>query len=218
MAISIPRIYEKNGATPAELIQESIREGKEIGKIYSVRKFNPERGKRDAIASAIRACNMYMGAGGNFKDGCLYREKGLPESWRSHNGDGSGVLRVVCDHAVPVRELVRRHLDENQSIESLIFSPVVRISEDTNSRLTKGGYAKKGHKTGFPLHRYSHLEGIQLVTHFGDEVNPATWSDGEHWRLVFSTEELKTILRLVLPSEELKKIQTELGITEQNSG
>ena len=115
-----------------------------------------------------------------------------------------------------MRELVRRHLEEEQSIESLIFSPVVRISENTNSRLTKEGYAKKGHKTGLPLYRYSYV-GIQLITHFGDEVDPATWSDGEHWRLVFSTEELKTILRAVLPPEKLKKIQTELVIGDQNS-
>lgn len=177
------------GATPALLIKENIEIGKRIVDVYKEAKFYRKLKTQEAIATIIRNCNGTLGASGNFKNGCLYRQKGLQEFWKSKSGE-----KVVCDHAIPVSELVRMHVEEGELIERLIFSPVVRISLEANDKLTRSGYAKSGFKTGFPLFRYSHIN-IEIVTHNGASVDPAIWTDKDHMTLVRSTSELAPILK-----------------------
>jgi hypothetical protein len=189
MAIKFHKSQIK-GVTPLLLLQDNIYYGKKIVEVTREHvKYYRELRINEAIAKIIRQCNGTLGAAGSQKNGCLYRENGLPEFWKKNNSEN-----VICDHAVPVTELVRMHVNEGIPIEELIFYPVVRIKKSTNDTLTKIGYAKGGTKIGFPLFRYSHLENIQLLTHHGDPVDPKTWTTQDHWRLVKSTPELKDIL------------------------
>lgn len=179
---------KQEGATPALLIRDEINIGMQYKEVALKSRFYRRLRTNEKVAQTIRACNNTLGMNGSFKNGCLYREKGLSEYWKKGNGE-----MVVCDHAVPVSELVRLHQEEGEPLERLILSPVVRITISSNSDLTVKGYAKKGHKRGFPLYRYS-LIGMRVVTHLGTEVDPATWTDDDHWGLVASTEELKPVL------------------------
>lgn len=146
-----------------------------------------------AIADTIRQCNHILGCGGNFKNGCLYREKGLPSAWRKDQGDDA---RVTCDHAIPVTELVRQHMRENMELKQLIFSPVVRIRQTTNATMTSQGLAKNGFRRGFPLSRYKNERvDVEIVTYRGDDVDPNIWTDRDHWALVAKTEELFEVLK-----------------------
>ena len=177
-------------ATPERVIQEVIKIGKKYRDAAEGSEFYKELRVNHKIAETIRDCNNFLGMGGNFKNGCLYREKGLDDFWKRGNGE-----EVVCDHAVPVTELVKQHKDDEVPIQILIFSPVVRITKASNNKLTKYGKAKTGHKMGFPLYRYSHIEGMRIVTHQGVEIpSLKKWTDGEHWELIHSTEELKNVL------------------------
>ncbi len=176
------------GATPAALIIDVIEFGERRLAAAEKSQFYKDRRIHSAIADTIRDCNRVLGAAGNFKNGCLYREAGLAEKWQPGSGES-----VVCDHAVPVTELVARH-QAGESIARLIFSPVVRISKSANDLLTKRGLAKTGFRDGCPLYRYSHV-GLELVTHEGAPVDPAVWADEDHWQLVRSAEELAPVLK-----------------------
>ena len=143
-----------------------------------------QRRQRDEAAKVIRAINEVLGAGGNFKNGCLYRERSLPERFR--RGEGT----QVCDHAVPVSRLTNMYLvDRRLNLVRLALYPVVRLTDESNRRLTAGGLANSGYKDGYPLYRYSRLErlDIEIVTHNGDTVEPASWTDEDHWMLVKDT-------------------------------
>lgn len=100
---------------------------------------------------------------------------------------------MICDHAVPVSELARMHVEENVDIEDLIFYPVVRISQEANNQLTRRGFAKRGFEAKFPLSRYSNIE-LKIVTHFGQDVDPRTWTFDQHMELVNDTPELKEVV------------------------
>jgi len=186
MAIRLhkPRI---KGSTPASHIKENIRLGLEIASIYENAKYYSDLRAKHAIGTTIRDCNGTLGMTGKIKNGCLYREFGLSEFWKKGNGEV-----VVCDHAVPVTELVRRYREEDECIEKLIFSPVVRITKKSDIKLVKAGLGKKGHKTGLPLFRYSEIK-MRIVTHKGVEIEPEKWTDEDHWDLVESTEELSPV-------------------------
>lgn len=186
MAIHLMNSREP-GATPAALIIDVIEFGKRRLAAAEKSRFYKDRRIHSAIADTIRDCNRALGAAGNFKNGCLYREAGLAEKWQPGSGES-----VVCDHAVPVTELVARH-QAGESIARLIFSPVVRISKSANDLLTKRGFAKTGFRDNYPLYRYSHID-LELVTHEGAAVDPSQWTDVDHCRLVKATDELKPIL------------------------
>lgn len=143
-----------------------------------------QRRQRDEAAKVIRAINEVLGAGGNFKNGCLYREKSLPERFRRSEGT------QVCDHAVPVSRLTNMYLGNRRlNLVRLALYPVVRLTDESNRRLTAGGLANSGEEDGYPLYRYARLEGtkIEIVTHHGDPADPATWTDENHWKLVKAT-------------------------------
>ncbi|HLO62051.1 MAG TPA: hypothetical protein VK165_03715 [Azonexus sp.] len=186
MAISFLNSREP-GATTAALILDEIELGQRYLAVAEQSRFY--RGRRiDAVIGAtIRACNQALGMAGNFKNGCLYRESSLSERWSKETGEV-----VVLDHATPITELVKRH-KLGEPIAQLMLSPVVRISKSSNDGMTRKGYAKAGHKAGFPLYRYARA-GISIVTHSGTPIDPATWTDEEHWNFVRETPELRPIL------------------------
>jgi hypothetical protein len=187
--MSIKLFNPRSAEAPlSELIKENIVLGKQIISVYQQARFYRERKVGRAVSSIIRDCNELLGCGGNSKNGCLYRENDIAPVWRASDRE-----KVVCDHAVPVTELVRAYLEEQAQLELLIFSPVVRISAEKNDQLTQRGLAKKGFSAIKPLLRYSQID-IDLVTHHGDLVNPATWTIDDHWNLVQSTEELQHVL------------------------
>lgn len=103
---------------------------------------------------------------------------------------------VICDHAIPVSELVRMYVQDNIEIEDLIFYPVVRISQEANDNLTKKGFAKRGFDPNLPLLRYSKID-LKIKTHFGEEIDPKTWTIEQHMDLVRNTPELKRIIDLL---------------------
>lgn len=186
MAIRLLQCREKDAAT-VDLIRDAIDIGMECMKVVSQSKFYRSRRINERVSAIIKDCNNFLGMGGNFKNGCLYREKGLQEFWSRGNGE-----MVVCDHAIPVTELVQRY-HSGEPIERLIFSPVVRIKKESNDILTGKGYAKSGYIEGFPLSRYSRI-GMSVVNHFGEVVDPSEWTDEDHWKLINRTEELKELI------------------------
>lgn len=186
MSIKLPTSRIAN-AQPSDLILQYITIGKKIIELWSQAKFNKDRKVNDTVATIIRDCNGILGCGGNFKNGCLYREESLEEMWKPKNEE------VICDHAIPVSELVRMYTMNSVAIEELIFYPVVRISKKANEKLTEDGLAKNGYEPGFPLSRYSKIN-LKIVTHFGEEIDPKTWTLEQHMNLVRSTPELKTII------------------------
>lgn len=187
MSIKLPTSRIPN-AQPSDLILQYITIGKKIIELWSQAKFNKDRKVNDTVANIIRDCNGVLGCGGNFKNGCLYRESVLDEIWTP-----KGDKQVICDHAIPVSELVQLYLQKNTPLEELIFYPVVRISKEANEKLTKAGLAKKGNEPDFPLSRYSKID-IKIKTHFGEEIDPKKWTIVQHMDLVRNTPELKTII------------------------
>ena len=186
MAIRIMKSREIN-SSPGSLVKDAIDIGMKYKDVAAQSKFYRRLRVNGKIADTIRDCNNFLSMSGNFKNGCLYREEGLSEIWKKGNGE-----EVVCEHAVPVTELVRRYHD-GEKIERLIFSPVVRITKKSNDELTRRRFAKRGWKLGFPLFRYSEIK-MSVITHFGKVVDPSTWTDEDHWNLVLSTEELWEVL------------------------
>ena len=187
MAIELVKPSKKAGGSVAEVICELIELGKEHLKVTESGRYYRELRINFMIGKIIRDCNNMLGMSGNFKNGCLYREQGLASKWDKASEE------VVCDHAIPISELVHAYRFETVPFEKLIFSPVVRIRKSTNDILTRQGYAKKGHKAGLPLYRYSHID-VKIVTHLGQEVDPSNWSDRNHWDLVWNTPELHSVL------------------------
>lgn len=187
MSIKLPTSRLPN-AQPSDLILQYITIGKKIIELWSQAKFNKDRKVNDTVATIIRDCNGILGCGGNFKNGCLYREGKLEEKWVPKIKKD-----VVCDHAIPVSELVRMYNEDKIQIEELIFYPVVRISLEANDDLTKKGFAKRGFDPNLPLLRYSKID-LKIKTHFGEEIDPKTWTIEQHMDLVRNTPELKKII------------------------
>jgi hypothetical protein len=178
----------QSDASPAALIEEDIRLGLEIVDIYKKAKYYKDLKVKRAIANIIRNCNGALHCGGSFKNGCLYREKNLNEFWKSGNGEN-----VVCDHAIPVTQLVELYLESKMDLKELIFSPVVRITKAADQNLTKK-HAKTGTRENLPLFRYSHIN-LEIVTHTNKSVDPMTWTYQDHWNLINqSTPELAETL------------------------
>lgn len=190
MSIKLPTSRIPN-AQPSDLILQYITIGKKIIELWSQAKFNKDRKVNDTVATIIRDCNGILGCGGNFKNGCLYRESVLDEIWIPKDRK-----QVICDHAIPVSELARMYKEDDIQIEELIFYPVVRISLEANDNLTKKGFAKRGFDPNLPLLRYSKID-LKIKTHFGEEIDPKTWTIEQHMDLVRNTPELKRIIDLL---------------------
>lgn len=188
MSIKLPTPRNPN-VQLSDLIVQNILIGKKIIELWRQAKFNSDRKVNDTVASIIRDCSGILGCAGNFKNGCLYREEVLSPLWKSKSGE-----EVICDHAIPVSELVKMYTEKNVAIEELIFYPIVRISKDANDKLTKSGFAKKGYDGKFPFSRYAAQCDLKIVSHFGDEIDPKTWTIEQHMDLVRNTPELKQII------------------------
>lgn len=197
MAIQVPRVRE---GKPESI--EAIKIHMRIGEVmlrtieaeYNNYPKELQRQRSDMITGLIRKINGRLGMEGNFKNGCLYRQKSLPERFR--RGEGT----QVCDHAIPAVVLANMYLDNRSlNLVQLALYPVVRLTDKANKQLTTEGLADSGHKEGLPLFRYSGLvPEIEIVTHEGTPVDPATWTDDNHWALVKKTAnqtpELKEII------------------------
>lgn len=190
MAIKLRGIRLKNNpeATTYDVVKETIERGLEHVDVAKKYKFWGPLRVTQTVGKIIRDCNQALGIGGSSKDGCLYREGSLKPEWDSKTE------KVILDHAIPVTELVKQY-HKGIPLELLIFSPVVRIDNETNEKLTAGGFSKSGHHPdsplSFPLFRYSKVVGMSIVTHNGIEIDPVTWTDQDHWELVLATKELE---------------------------
>lgn len=190
MAIEIRKSNISPDLGPADLVVDHIRTGlvayEAIDKAcqYSAHVHLPR-----TIANIILDCQDALNMRANGKgSGCLYREAGLPEV-RQKGGE-----LEVCGNAVPVMDLVWQYMTHVQPIEKLILSPVVRIRKTSDRRLQSLDWGEPRHVPGYPLYRYS-LADIPIVTHLGRRIDPATWTEDDHWQLVLSTEELASVLR-----------------------
>ena len=211
MAIVFPVSKNHPGVSVSSFILDNYSVGKEVIAACRKGKYYTSLKERFAIGRMIRDFHGALGCGGNSKNGCLYREKGLPELWQK------GHDPVVCDHAVPVTELVdqyKKHQSSEQIIK-LIFSPVARISFVTDRRITAAGYAKNGFINGFPFSRYSTFNNamiaqggqpITIVNYKGEEIDLEKWTDVDHWKLVDNTPEFKPVLEEI--KEALEKEET----------
>lgn len=168
-------------------IAENLRTGKLRLQIAETAKYYRHLEIKGEVARIIRSCNQALGMSGNFKNGCLYREAGLSPLWRKGCGED-----VVCDHAIPVTILVESFLS-GTPLSELILAPVVRISKASDQTLTRMGLAKTGHKDGLPLYRY-HEGKIEIITHEGHQIDPASWTNADHCALIGRTEELKPVI------------------------
>jgi hypothetical protein len=179
------------GASHTALIKNTIQLGLKHIEVAKKSEFYRELMIDSEVADIIRKCNGTLGLGGNFKNGCLYRQEGLAEKW-DKKIDG----KVICDHAIPVTALVSQYREKKAPFEHLIFSPVVRITERSNEELTNRGLAKawKDEWYQYPLSRYAEV-GISIVTHKGEKIDTKSWTSANHWELIFDTEELSDVLK-----------------------
>lgn len=198
MAIILPTSNNHPDATHVDFILDNYRVGEQVINAYKGGEYYRDLRVKFAIGKMIREFHGTLGCGGNFKNGCLYREEGVPELWRK------GQAPVVCDHVVPISELVSQYqIDQSrEQILKLIFSPVARISSDTDSRITASGFSKIGYEKGSPFSRYSAFNKslspndrqVKILTHLGDAVDLVKWTEDDHWALVIKTKGLDSIL------------------------
>jgi hypothetical protein len=186
MAVLIPGVKNKHGATTADVIAEQIALCKaNLFTIEKVAVFRGPREKRDEINRRLRGCHDFMGMAGSRKFGCLYREIGLNSS-----------ATLVCEHAIPVTAMVSLY-EAGTPFEELVFFPVVRISKTSDQKFGSLGLTKSGHELNKPFLRY-HKAEIEIETHFGEKVSCEDWSIEEHWRLLEKTPELSSIRKEVM--------------------
>ncbi|MDG5499758.1 hypothetical protein [Marinobacter sp. BGYM27] len=150
MAIFIPGIRNKHGATTADVVAEQVALCKaNLLTIEEVAFFRKPREMRDEINRRLRGCHDFMGMAGSRKSGCLYREVGL-------DFDTS----VVCEHAIPVTAMVSL-FETGTPFEELVFYPVARISKSSDQRFGRLKLTKSGHSLERPFLRY-HAAGIEI--------------------------------------------------------
>jgi hypothetical protein len=205
MAIQLYTPSKKDRPDRLSLIGMRLEFGCQLlGLIQSIYGSYPSLAKRqrgDGVEKTIRDINQLLGMGGSFKNGCLYREEKLPELFKR------GEQEQICDHAIPVAHLRDRYLaNPNINIVKLALYPVVRISKEANDKLNRAGRTKSGDKEGYPLSRYEGLD-ISLVTHYGGApLDPATWTDADHWALMKKTADQTPDLK-----EIIEHFKIELG-------
>lgn len=186
MAIFIPGIRNKHGATTADVVAEQIALCKaNLLTIEKVAIFRKPREMRDEINRRLRGCHDFMGMAGSRKFGCLYREVDLnPEA------------PVVCEHAIPVTAMVSLY-EAGTPFEELVFFPVARIAKTSDQKFGSLGLTKSGHDLERPFMRY-YTAGIEIETHFGIKISCNDWSFEDHWRLVEKTPEISHIRQEVI--------------------
>lgn len=198
------QLYTPSKSRPSriKLIEKRIEFGLGVlnlaEKVYKDCQDLVQRKRNDAIEGIIRDVCGLMGMGGQFKNGCLYIEKELPKEYRR------GQPKQICEHAIPVADLRKRYLaNSDLNIVKLVLYPVVRVSDDANGKLDKANRTKKGCKAGLPLSRYEGL-GINLVTHNRENVDPAKWTDADHWDLVKRTADQTPELMEIIEHFKIK--------------
>lgn len=205
MAIQLYTPSKKDRPSRVSLIDLRLEFGRQllflIQSIYGDYPSLAKRQRSDGVEKTIRDINQLLGMGGSFKNGCLYREEKLSEMFKR------GEQEQICDHAIPVADLRDRYLaNPNLNIVKLALYPVVRISKEANGQLNRAKRTKSGHKEGYPLSRYEGLD-ISLVTHHGGApLDPARWTDADHWELVSRTADETPELK-----EIIERFNVELG-------
>lgn len=184
MPITLP-LFEDTPATTtenhAERIEDIIEVGTDLIKAYEKSKFFKDMRVKKAYADILRQCHVTLGAGGNFKRGCLYRQKEIEGAPRG----------TTCDHAVPITYLRDWVMQGESSFYDLAFAPVVLITHEADKDITSNGFAKRMPHDDFQKIMGRYLAcGIEIITHHGVPVDEK-WDWGKHIELVLATEELK---------------------------
>lgn len=182
MSITIPNINNTFDVSDIILEQKILCEHN-IATIKQVAKVRTDREINDEINRRIRIANDFLGMGGSRKTGCLYFEPTTDNN-------------SVCEHVIPVAELVKLFLEGKHSFETIVFYPIACISKAKDNELRQHGLSKKGFDFEYPFKRYKKAE-IKIYTHFNEEIDPDTWSMQKHWDLLFRTEELKEIIEKI---------------------
>ena len=161
-----------SGLAISDIILDRIELLDKLIPIYNTARYGSDRYIKDLIQKTIRDTSGDLGMSGNFKNGCLYYERGLSETYdRSLDG------RVILDHVIPVSVLVERYL-RNPVIENLVFSPVARVSFSSNAKLTS-----KSFDISKSLFQRYFDAGVEIVNARGDVITD-DWSEEDHWSLV----------------------------------
>ena len=199
MAITIPRVRNKHGASVADVIIEQIALCKaNLESIERIAKYRKPREKMDEIRRRLRASHDFLGMAGSRKDGCLYREIDLPLD-----------EPVVCEHAIPVTGLASLY-EVGTPFEELAFYPVARISKKSDNKFRSRGLVKSGYDLVLPFKRYDTVD-IRIETHEGIAIDCRTWTMQNHWSLVEKTKELASIRDEVLSKlQRLKMLVSEV--------
>jgi hypothetical protein len=187
MSIQLPFFDRNRNPAPenyAERIKDIIEVGKDVIKAYEKSQFFWDMRINNAYSQILRQCHMTLGAGGNFKGGCLYRQNGIA-------GEPRG---TTCDHAVPITYLRDWVMKGESSFYDLAFAPVVLITQTADKKITQKGLAStmpEGN-LGNIMSRYFAC-GIEIITHKGDPVKE-DWGWQDHIKLIRETIELKNTI------------------------
>jgi len=178
MAIKIPGVRNKYGATTAHVIAEQIALCESnISNIQTIAIYRKEREIRDEINRRLRVCHDFLGMARSRKYGCLYKEVKIDEE-----------QPLVCEHAIPVSGLVSLY-ESGIAFEELVYYPVARILKTSDKKFEKMGLVKTGYHTNFIFLRYAKA-GIRIETHFGHEIDTSLWTIQNHRELIEQTPEL----------------------------
>ena len=190
MTIALPNFDRNHRITPkeyADRLIDIISVGRETIKAVEKSRYFRERRISDTYADIIRQCHRTLGAAGNFKTGCLYREDKLEGAPRG----------TTCDHSIPITILRDWVSSGRTSFEVVAFAPVALLTHESDKRMNKL-YSKTGHNLCYEsiMERYKQT-GIKLITHDGYELSDK-WGWDQHIDLVLRTEPLKDIVSEVL--------------------
>ena len=185
MAVRIPSVRNKHGATTAHIIAEQIALCESnIRNVQEIAIYRKEREIRDEINRRLRVCHDFLGMAGSRKYGCLYKEVKIDED-----------QPLICEHAIPVSGLVSLY-ESGVPFEKLVFYPVVRILKTSDKKFEEMGLVKSGFDEEFIFLRYAKA-GIPIETHFGREIDTNSWTIENHWEFIKQTPEIMKIKKHV---------------------
>lgn len=187
MPIQLPYFGRNRNPSPsehAERLLDVIHVGRLVIEAQRTSRFFKDMRIKKSYSDILRQCHMTLGAGGNFKLGCLYREVGVDPI----------NMPTTCDHAVPITIIRDWIMASSATFEDMAFSPVALISKESDRIITKSGLAKKmpDGKSDQILSRYFACE-IEIQTHDGESVKE-DWSWEDHINLISKTNELKATI------------------------
>lgn len=190
MPIQLPRFDRIQHPPPGEhgeRLLDVIAVGRLVIKAQHTSRFFKDMRIKKAYSDILRQCHMTLGAGGNFKLGCLYREVGVDPT----------NMPTTCDHAVPITIIRDWIMAGSANFEDMAFSPVALISRQSDQKITQSGLAKKmpNGKSAQIMSRYFACE-IKIQTHEGESVNE-NWSWEDHRKLIHKTKELEATISRV---------------------